>query len=672
MTVSVFNVVAAGQSNMIGWFRPTISGYNQPLLPVGTASVFTPSSSGGGWGAVTGLGAATFASYLAEAMPGVKIQMVNAAVGGTGLVPVSGQTKPVWSDRSEGSLFANATATVQRSGMDADAILWSQGENDAAARVSASQYGTALATLFQDAASAWKAENVAVAGLGLNFTNADPIRVGQQWAVAQTPGASYSATDLKMELADSSHFTGAGYAWQAVDVARSLLASRGVADPSAPDIVAGAAGGSLAGSERGERVLGSETSDVINAGGGNDIVRARGGDDTVNGQAGDDILSGGAGNDQLDGGAGNDHLFGDTGNDTFVFSAGQDVLDGGAGVDTLIFAGAADTTVLGRIANNVFRLSSADGSGQATFGTSVELVSFSDSTVDLRVSGSSLPFVGSSGNDTLSGTAAGEIMLGFAGNDRLGGRDGNDAIFGGDGNDTIDGGVGSDVMRGGSGDDFYIVDNADDIVSEIDTITGNDSGGYDSVSSSVSFTLSGGLELLTLTGSAATSGTGNELANRITGNSAANTLAGGGGNDTMNGNVGDDTLVGEAGNDSLNGGDGNDLLRGGAGVDTLIGGNGADRFVFDAPGSGRDIVGDFQQGLDRLVVDSAAFAGLVAGQAAPLAINSAAPQGQAGFVYSTTSRVLSFDSDGAGGAAAVEIAMMSRPVSLLPSDIQIV
>lgn len=672
MTNSAFSVVAAGQSNMGGWFKSTIAGHNQPLLTTTQAVAFTSSSSGGAWGSVTGLGAATFAGYLAEAMPGTTIKFVNGAIGGSGLVPLAGNAKSVWSDRGVGSPFAATTSLIERSGVEPDALIWSQGENDAAARVSAVQHGAALAQLFSDARGSWGVDTVAVAGLGLNLSHGDPIRAAQQWAVAQTPAASYHATDVRLELTDSVHFTGASYAWQAVDVARGILATRGIADPGAPDIVASGAGGSLSGTDRGERLLGSETSDVIVAGAGDDIVRGRGGNDTISGGAGNDILSGGTGDDVLSGGAGNDHLFGDAGNDTIIAGPGFDVVDGGAGLDTIRFEGLSADFVFGRTAVNVYRLTSLDGTVSTTFGNTVEFLSFDDITIDVRIAGPSSSFVGTAGNDTLTGFATNDTIFGYSGNDRLNGLLGNDVLHGGDGNDTLDGGVGSDMMRGGAGNDFYIVDNVGDVVDETDPSSGLDSGGTDTVNSSVSFALGAGVENLGLSGSAAIDGSGNALANRLTGNAAANRLDGGEGNDTLNGNVGDDVLIGGNGSDNLSGGEGNDILRGGSGSDTLTGGNGADRFVFDSAGTGRDLISDFQQGSDRIVLDSGVFSGLAPGAQVTLVVNGALAAGQAGLTFNSATRVLSFDADGAGGAGPVEVAIFSRPVVLLPSDIQII
>jgi Ca2+-binding RTX toxin-like protein len=221
---------------------------------------------------------------------------------------------------------------------------------------------------------------------------------------------------------------------------------------------------------------------------------------------------------------------------------------------------------------------------------------------------------------------------------------GNDTLTGGDGNDTLDGGAGNDQMRGGYGDDLYIVD------STSDTVTEASGAGTDTVQSSVTWTLGANVENLTLTGTAAISGTGNSAANVITGNGAANTLSGGAGADTMLGGAGDDTyvvdnagdvviendaegadtvqasvswtlgdylenltLTGSAalngiGNDAdnqlqgnsaanlLDGGAGNDTLNGGAGNDTLRGGAGNDTFVVDSTG---DVVSEnANEGID--------------------------------------------------------------------------
>jgi Ca2+-binding RTX toxin-like protein len=119
-------------------------------------------------------------------------------------------------------------------------------------------------------------------------------------------------------------------------------------------------------------------------------------------------------------------------------------------------------------------------------------------------------------------------MFGFAGNDTLMTEGGND---------LLDGGTGADAMYGGDGDDTYIVDNTAD-----ETLGEYLSNGFDTVKASVSYRLSGGMEVLILMGTAA-NGTGNELNNILTGNAAANLLDGQNGADIMTGGNGSDTYV---------------------------------------------------------------------------------------------------------------------------------
>jgi Ca2+-binding RTX toxin-like protein len=225
---------------------------------------------------------------------------------------------------------------------------------------------------------------------------------------------------------------------------------------------------------------------------------------------------------------------------------------------------------------------------------------------------------GGAGNDSLDGGRGADALDGGADDDALSGGTGAaaDTLTGGAGNDTLDGGRGADVLAGGDGDDVYDLDHAGDSVAEA---TG---GGTDTVRGAVNLNLSnlgGEVENAELTGNAARSVTGNDLANRLVGNAGANTLRGGLGDDTLlggadndrlDGETGNDSLSGEIGADTLDGGTGDDLLQGGNGDDVLIGGAGsdtvdggagndvltggaaADVFVF-ASGFGTDTVADF-------------------------------------------------------------------------------
>jgi Ca2+-binding RTX toxin-like protein len=139
---------------------------------------------------------------------------------------------------------------------------------------------------------------------------------------------------------------------------------------------------------------------------------------------------------------------------------------------------------------------------------------------------------------------------------------------------------GADNMLGGQGDDLYYIDNMGDVVTEL----ANE--GIDSVSSSISYTLTADVERLFLT-DMAVDGEGNQLANVIYGNALNNKLLGDAGNDILQGQVGNDTLQGGIGDDVLYGGLGNDELRGEQGNDLLVGGLGDDVYIFGM-GDGKD------------------------------------------------------------------------------------
>ena len=296
---------------------------------------------------------------------------------------------------------------------------------------------------------------------------------------------------------------------------------------------------------------------------------------------------------------------------------GNDTLDGGLGVDSLIGGNGDDYFIVDNVGDKIFE---STVSGGAVGGA--DMVA---STVSYTLGG---------GLENL--VAIGAIGLSLTGNTVA------NSITGGIGRDTINGGSGADAMAGGAGNDFYIVDNAGDSIDEdADSLV----GGIDTVSVTATYTLGSGVENLILGGTAAISGTGNELDNLLTGNTAANSLFGGDGNDTLNGGASRDTMDGGAGDDyyvvdvaneviidiggtdtvearvtgytmandlenlvlgtgiasgsgngqdnrlignsvanTLNGGEGNDTLDGGAGIDSLIGGFGDDYLIVDNVG----------------------------------------------------------------------------------------
>jgi Ca2+-binding RTX toxin-like protein len=178
---------------------------------------------------------------------------------------------------------------------------------------------------------------------------------------------------------------------------------------------------------------------------------------------------------------------------------------------------------------------------------------------------------GRGGDDRLYGGAGNDSLNGGAGNDILRGGEGNDDLDGGGGDDALSGGLGADTMRGGHGDDTYVVDSADDKVTEM---AGE---GVDTVRTTLaSYTLGDHLENLVFTGTGDFTGVGNARGNTITGGDGNDNLSGLDAADTLNGGAGNDTLTGGGGEDTLNGGEGNDTASGGAGADTMRGGEGDD------------------------------------------------------------------------------------------------
>lgn len=283
-------------------------------------------------------------------------------------------------------------------------------------------------------------------------------------------------------------------------------------------------------------------------------------------------------------------MFGYAGDDSLDSGDGDDILDGGTGIDTLIGGVGNDTYIVDNSADIV-----TENVGEGT---------------DLVQSSASYILLANVENLTLTGAldinGTGNVLANI--------------ITGNAGNNVINGGAGIDIMLGGAGDDIYVVDNAADLVTEY----ANE--GSDLVQSSVTYALASNIENLTLTGTAATKGTGNSAANTLTGNSGNNVLDGGSGIDLMIGGAGNDTYVvdntadvvneaasagtdlvqssasytlatnvenltltgtaaingtGNAQANILTGNNGNNILDGGTGVDTLIGGMGDDTYVID-------------------------------------------------------------------------------------------
>jgi len=217
-------------------------------------------------------------------------------------------------------------------------------------------------------------------------------------------------------------------------------------------------------------------------------------------------FNGTTGNDWIKAGTGNDDLGGGDGNDTLNGGTGADLLGGGSGNDTYVVDNVGDV-----------------------------IIEFLNQGIDTVESSITWTLKNHLENLTLTGTTA----INGTGNNL------NNIITGNTGNNVLNGGAGADTLIGGAGNDSYYVDNT------ADSITENLNQGTDTVFSTVTYTLTTNLEDLTLQGTTAINGTGNDLNNSITGNTGNNILTGGLGNDTLTGNAGADTLIGGFGNDSL-------------------------------------------------------------------------------------------------------------------------
>jgi Ca2+-binding RTX toxin-like protein len=400
-------------------------------------------------------------------------------------------------------------------------------------------------------------------------------------------------------------------------------------------------------------VQGSDFDDLIVASANGGWFRGRAGNDTITGGAGFDAVSyGGAAAavlvdllagtaDDGDGGADSltsidfvtgtrfaDTLIGDDDGNWFFGNAGADSLVGGLGEDWVSYHSAfiGVTPVHAGVVVNLANQTVRDGDGSSPTGSLDRLFSIEHA-------------VGSHVADTLIGSAGANSLIG---------AEGDDSISGGLGDDAIEGGAGADTLNGGGG---------------IDTVS------YAGSSTGVTVSLS-------LAGPQVSAGDagGDSLL-------GFENLTGSQGGDVLTGNGGANLIMGEAGADSIVGAAGNDTLVGGLGPDSMNGGGGSDAFLFASPtehttnATARDRIFDFVSGTDVVQVVGAAFGGLPAGvlDAGRFVSGAGAVALDADdhFIFNTTTKVLSFDADGNGAGAAVQLALMNV-ATLANTDIVVV
>lgn len=303
---------------------------------------------------------------------------------------------------------------------------------------------------------------------------------------------------------------------------------------------------------------------------GNDVIYCEDGNDTVYSyNAGDDIIDGGAGvdiiyeyegNDTISGGSDNDKiydysgdnsLYGDSGNDSLhAYNGGDDILNGGTGADIMQGTLGNDTYFVDNTSDQVWE-DLDEGTDQVNTTVSHTLWDHVENLI----------LIGDSNIDGFGNSLSNIIT----------GNDSNNKLVGYDGDDILLGEQGSDTLIGGSGDDIYVVNDAND------NITEESSSGTDIIYTSLSsYTLGANIENLTLTGyeydpssrnfvevGQGSNGTGNSLDNYITGNGSANQLTGRRGNDSLEGGKGNDTY-------KFNSNDGVDIISDTDGTDKIL------------------------------------------------------------------------------------------------------
>ncbi|MCG7391807.1 calcium-binding protein [Microvirga sp. ACRRW] len=429
-------------------------------------------------------------------------------------------------------------------------------------------------------------------------------------------------------------------------------------------------------------------------------------------------LDGGAGNDLIEGNGSYSVYIGGSGNDTIRGGSGHSLYVGGSGDDSIILF-SSDNTLVGGSGDDFYYVSDLDhiiienaGEGIDTVQAYGRSITLSDHVENLELYSPPSGFV-AKGNDenniiqvyhpdgsgTLDGAAGDDYLV---------------AVVYAYVDHVLIGGSGVDTMSGGMGNDTYYVDNELDEAYEDSWF----SGGYDTVISHANYTLLTAIEELQLQGSAI-SGTGNALDNKIVGNALANNLRGEAGNDTLDGGAGNDTMAGGSGDDTyyvnstadrvtelasegtdtihasvswtlganmenlvltgsatrgvgnalnnvIQGTSANNNLNGGSGSDTLTGGAGEDQFVLTRGHAGVDTITDFVHGTDQIVLSGFDFSSLE--DEYTLVIDGGPVDEVATLLYNSTTGVLSFDEDGTGGAAAIQLALLSTKPVLTASD----
>jgi len=463
----------------------------------------------------------------------------------------------------------------------------------------------------------------------------------------------------------------------------------------------------------------------------NDLLLGNALNDTLRGGLGDDTLVGYTGNDLLIGGDGIDQLLGGDGADLYLIEVAKDHLAaevrdlGIGGVDEIRFADPGRAGTLTIAAADVGLERAVIGTGTAANATTTAATNLN---IDARLAPNALTLLGNGGRNQLLGSAFDDSINGGVGADDLQGGGGNDTYvvdnaadaiteFAGQGIDRVqspvsfllpanvedleltdkaaingtgnalvnrilgnaarnvmDGGAGVDLLQGGEAGDLYLISALGDHPQAEFSDTGL--GGIDEVrvagpdGTYVLFAGDTGIEQVVI-------GSGTAVAAVTTGRGAVNVNAAAIANGLL--------LVGNDGNNAIVGTAFADRFQSRLGNDTVTGGSGADIFLFDtAPDAvgNRDVITDFQPGVDRIQLKASIFVGagtagttMAPGVFVAAAVASPVLDANDRILFNTTTGLLSFDGDG-NGKKSSPIAFAQLPVGIAglvtAADFQIV
>ncbi|MBX4999664.1 RTX toxin [Rhizobium lentis] len=301
---------------------------------------------------------------------------------------------------------------------------------------------------------------------------------------------------------------------------------------------------------------------------------------TYNGTAGQDSVRTDGGNAMPTAANGNklgvDPKFLGASSDDFHLGSGSPAIDGGTakyGLGSVDLDG--DARVVGTVDMGAYESGSSPVSGAPTTPTQptaptapTQPTTPTTPTEPTTPTAPTEPTAPTAPTQPTTPTTSTKVYTGTDGNDILPNtgqsNGGNETFKGLDGRDVLKGGAGADVLDGGYGRDTASYEGSSAV--KVNLATGTASGGQATGDKFVSI-------------------------------------------ESLTGSSYNDVLTGDSGRNGLHGGAGADVITGGAGRDYMSGGTSSDTFVFKTAmdtGSGwnRDIITDFQKGVDKIDVSA--------------------------------------------------------------------